>query len=69
MKYKPECNFQCQLSLRGDSIPSHALLLTGIQRFQRAGVQDHDVGTLGLLIALKSNTSSVHLQEFNCASL
>lgn len=48
-----------------DSLPSHALLLAGIQRLQRAGVQDHDVRTLGLLIALKPNTGSVHPQEFN----
>lgn len=58
-----------QLSVPGvlmcDSLPSHALLLAGIQRLQRAGVQDHDVRTLGLLIALKPNTGSVHPQEFN----
>lgn len=54
-----------QVPLGADSVPSHALLLAGVQRLQRAGVQHHNVRTLGLLVALKSNTSSGHLQEFN----
>lgn len=51
------------MCLGGASVPLHAFLLAGVQRFQSTGVQHHDVRAFRLLIALKKKTTSVHLQE------